>query len=186
MIGELTQSQSFARRPNVGASSFNRTDKWSGQPPVEPAAPDSGSSAQPSSSSPSVCYELSDRRVHQVANQFKFLIRNQSRRSSQQERERHESRMATVMKIYHMILNASPLSAQISCPSGANSKLCPYNHGQLTMLECRRAVLDYIESLNGYCDSINILRQIMRSHSMTGVMQAFDSISEQILSANQS
>lgn len=184
MVGGLKQSRSLAH-PQLPASGstlerFHTTTTSCAKVHVS----SSPSSAAPK---PTVCLELSARRIDHVGNQLKFLIRNQSRRLSLHERQRYESRIATVINIYHKILNLSPLSAQISCSSvSGNFKLCPYNHGQLSMLECRQAVLDYIENLNGYCDSINILRLIMKSITMTGVMQAFDHITEKITSAHQS
>lgn len=127
------------------------------------------------------CLELSERRVSLVGDQLKFLVRNESKRMSRDERERYESRLATIMKIYRKVLKTSPLSyAQIDCLSSGNSRIHPYNQTQLSMLECRQALLDYIQTLNGYCDSINILRLIMKSSSMTSVMHAFDCIIEKI------
>lgn len=81
----------------------------------------------------------------------------------------HHKRIKTMLSIYWKLLNISPIELHL---------ISKDNHADnyIDILSSRLQVLHYIENLNGYCDSINRLRLILKSTPMIGVMIAYDKI----------
>lgn len=88
------------------------------------------------------------------------------------------SRLSTIMSIYVKVLNLGPLELLM------NAKNPIYNSYQFCILDSRQQVLEYIENLGGYCDSINLLRLILKSPAMINVMSVYGELIRQVPPTN--
>lgn len=88
--------------------------------------------------------------------------------------EAHANKVTNILRLYLNLINLTPpaLDAHL-------------DRSELRLLDARQQVLRYIESLHGYCDSINSLRLILKSHSMTGAMSAYECVVQRIHSTRQ-
>lgn len=90
----------------------------------------------------------------------------------QHANENHlNSRVQTVLRIYWKLIKLGPLCFHIQSTPMLNRNI-------FNILTSRQQVLCYIENLNGYCDSINLLRLILKSETMINTMIAYEKIVE--------
>lgn len=102
---------------------------------------------------------------------------------------RDEFRIRKMVRIYSMLIKLSPIEAHLrfGAPTAtSNGNLVKlFDEKKFCPLEARQRVLDLIEhQLNGYCDSIHLLRCILRSSTMIGVIAAFSEIIKKTLAYN--
>lgn len=93
------------------------------------------------------------------------------------ELKKNSSRIETILRIYWKLLNMGPLEFHLL------SKQSKHCSNTFDILESRLQVLDYIESLHGYCDSISKLRLILKSMNMFSVMSVYDKIISELKSS---
>lgn len=79
-----------------------------------------------------------------------------------------ESRIETVLAIYSKLLSLGPLELHLVPKNGSDAKF--------DLLKLRLQVLHFIENLDGYCNSISMLRLILKSPTMIGAIFAHKSI----------
>lgn len=97
------------------------------------------------------------------------------------------NRIRSVLSIYSTILQLAPIEAHLK---GGQSVIEFLNKTTTTTtnfcpLEARQRVLDLIENrLPGYCDSIHLLRCILKSSHMIGAIAAFGAIVNKIVAYN--
>lgn len=121
-----------------------------------------------------------DYKLRSVANHLVYLIQDPSKHLVElQSFKQDRSRIRGIFQIYSKLLDLKPIETSI--PRQLSLRPCQgqqadhtYRHRSLVV--ARQQVLNYIEKLNGYCDSINLLRCILKSSTMIGVMEAFDGI----------
>lgn len=87
-------------------------------------------------------------------------------------------KVKTIWSIYSKLLKIEPIDnqwnyRQLMIPK--DDKLYGYN-----ITQSRQQVLEFIENLNGYCDSINNLRIILKGHPMISVLGAYNDIVDKI------
>lgn len=86
---------------------------------------------------------------------------------------RDRFKLKKMMNIHSILLRTSPIEAQANDSSWIRSFMMK----RIKSLDkARRQVLKLIENLNGYCDSIDLLRCILRTDHIAQVMMAFDEI----------
>lgn len=79
----------------------------------------------------------------------------------------YAARIETILAIYSKLLSLGPLEFH----------LIPKNGGSdIDLLELRVKILQFIENLDGYCNSIGLLRFILKSPTMVGAMFAHRNI----------
>lgn len=124
-----------------------------------------------------------DFRLSSIANNLTYLVQHPYKKTIKLQSFRSDrSNIKNIFNIYSKLLNISPIETHLPVilsqkwpPNRANNPQCDRR-----LLVARQQVLNYIENLNGYCDSINLLRCILKSAAMIGVMVAFDGILEEI------
>lgn len=113
-------------------------------------------------------------RFHNVAQHLSRLTqvqdKDQSLQSANLSAKSYESRIETVFAIYSKLLSLGPLEFHLIPKSGGDTRF--------DLLELRVQVLHFIENLDGYCNSIGMLRFILKSQTMIGVMFVHKSIME--------
>lgn len=87
------------------------------------------------------------------------------------------NRLKTILMIYMKILNIGPLDYHLSDSSKSN-RARNFHYPQVQYL--RQQILNYIENLDGYCDSINNLHMILKSTAMISLMSAYEKIVTEI------
>ena len=85
-------------------------------------------------------------------------------------------RIKTILSLYTKLLETSPLV----CSLPIVENLFDYVNKQRKLDFARQQVLILIESLDGYCDLINHLRQMLKSTPMIAAISAFDKIVREI------
>lgn len=119
-----------------------------------------------------------------------FIDGNQSSSSLKQIAQNEDgNRIKRTVGIYRILLKLLPLEAHLELDSTAqaprNELAKLFRERHFNPLDARQQVLDLIEcQLNGYCDSIDRLRCILRSDTMLAVICAFDSIVRNIITHN--
>lgn len=98
------------------------------------------------------------------------------RRISHYEESSTISKIKMIMRIYQTVLNASPLDCRLIYRKNSDSSHSYDKNTLFNILIASQQVLDYIESLPGYCDLINSLRLILKSTRMVNVMIAYDTL----------
>jgi hypothetical protein len=88
---------------------------------------------------------------------------------------RDHIKLKAMMKIYTLLLKQVPSPIPFLTMAKQSSSCCG-SYQQISLLDARQQVLCLIERLGGYCDSIDLLRCILRSDHMIGVIYAFDAI----------
>lgn len=83
-------------------------------------------------------------------------------------------KMKTIWAIYSKVLKIEPINDQW------NYKAQLEQPADNDILRSRQQVLNFIENLNGYCDSISSLRLILKSHIMFHVLEAYRDIVDNI------
>lgn len=110
-------------------------------------------------------------KFHNVAQHLSRLTQVQHGDQSLQAAE--QSRIETIFAIYSKLLSLGPLEFHLVPKSGSDTRF--------DLLELRLQVLHFIENLDGYCNSIGMLRFILKSQTMIGVMFVHKSIMEMVL-----
>lgn len=97
--------------------------------------------------------------------------------------ERQANKIKGIIEIYSILLKLPPLEADLK---DSHSLISMMNkRPNFSPLDARHEVLDLIENrLPGYCDSIDLLRCILRSNHMIGAIAAFSVIVRQIIDYN--
>lgn len=85
-------------------------------------------------------------------------------------------RLKAIMRIYQTVLKASPLNCRFSCGKNLDGTFLSESSTPTSVILASQQVLQYIESLPGYCDLINSLRLILKSTTMLNVMFAYTTL----------
>lgn len=89
----------------------------------------------------------------------------------------HHLKLKTIWNIYLKLLRAGPLDLYWNYKQDfRNDK----NDNRRKLINTRQQVLCFIENLNGYCDSINMLRLILKSSTVIAVLEAYEDIVSEI------
>jgi len=83
------------------------------------------------------------------------------------------TKVKNVTRIHSILLRLSPIEAQVNDSNWIRGQMLDRSK---SLDGARQQVLRLIENLNGYCDSIDLLRCILRSNHITKVIIAFDEI----------
>lgn len=86
---------------------------------------------------------------------------------------RDRFRLKKIMNIHCILMRCTPIEAQVNDCQWIRSSFSDQNK---TLNRARQQVLRLIENLNGYCDSINLLRCILRSENFAQVILSFDEV----------
>lgn len=111
-----------------------------------------------------------------------FVCRQQSLTRTYQDAfrqhlERDRMRLKRIMGIYTILLKRLP--SPIILQPMAKQSISGCNLTQtISLSDARRQVLSLIENLGGYCDSIDLLRCILKSNHMIGVIDAYDALTK--------
>lgn len=89
----------------------------------------------------------------------------------------HHLKLKTIWNIYLKLLRAGPLDLYWNYKQDTCSDK---NDMKMKLIVSRQQVLSFIENLNGYCDSINMLRLILKSSTMIAVIEAYEDIVSEI------
>lgn len=102
-------------------------------------------------------------------------------RSNLKNQQQH-LKVKTIWNIYLKLLRAGPLDLYWNYKrSNTNSTSSSYfRDGNGELAGARQQVLSLIEGLNGYCDSINKLRLILKCPTTIAVLSAYEDIVEEI------
>lgn len=92
--------------------------------------------------------------------------------------DHHRMRLKKMIDIYTIILRRLPSFIEGSPMAGRpnESRACH----RVDLLDARQQVLNLIEQLGGYCDSIDLLRCILKSPQTIGVIYAYDVITKKL------
>lgn len=124
-----------------------------------------------------------------VANQISTLVLDLDKGKSFAESRKNQKLLRTIFSIYFKLIQLSPLDYSL-IPSFRKSsqnktQRKPYGHNDYYSLcdihNPRTQVLNYIENLGGYSDSINTLRLILKSTSMVSVINAYEQIASLVV-----
>lgn len=101
---------------------------------------------------------------------------------ARQKFEFDRMRLEKIIDIYTIMLKRLPLCIQGPPTARLNWENRGSACSRANLLETRKHVLNLIEQLGGFCDSIDLLRCTLRSQQMIGVIYAYDVISKKLLS----
>lgn len=85
----------------------------------------------------------------------------------------HYDKIRHALQLYMTMINIGPLEIGSALTKQIEAKREPHNFG---LTNASQQVLRYIENLHGYCDSINSLRQILKSDAMLNVIAAHENV----------
>ena len=158
-------------------------------PPVEATRRTSGrpvtSETEPNGTS---CDQLTinDRttefKLRSVACQLTHLIQDPTLQTiNAQAFDKDYAKIASMLRLYLRLLNlAPPDNRSLELLNRLNNSLATNKSTSSGLLDSRQQVLRYIENLNGYCDSIDLLRCTLKSAKIISVMGAFDDILQRL------
>lgn len=114
-----------------------------------------------------------------ISEQISTLVLNLDKDKSFSESRHTQKLLRRALSIYFKLLSISPLESNyepLIVRKSSRSIQTNKSSGKFSLNNTRLKVLNYIENLEGYSDSINSLRLLLKSSNMIYVIKAYEAI----------